>query len=267
MASEIESNTLKIVLVGSGNLAYSLAIAISKSQNQLIQIVSTNFKRGLELSNLTKTEFIPNISNVNTNADLYILAVPDIEISNVAQNLINVRGIVVHTSGSTPVEVLEKICTSDCGVFYPFQTFTYSRALNYSDIPVCIEAKSNSTFELLRSFAFALGAKPIRMDSETRKWLHLSGVFACNFVNHMLSVSYILAQENDIDVALLKPLIFETVNKALEDNPFESQTGPALRGDTGTLKRHYAMLGQLDEELRDLYISLSTSIERLHKEM
>lgn len=262
-----EFTPLNIVLVGSGNLAYSLALAVSNSPNKLLQIISQNTRSGNELAGLAGCEFNTELNSISTGADLCILAIPDGAIAQVATGIKNSNATVVHTSGSTPMVSFSRMGFSNYGVFYPFQTFTFSRAAAYSKLPVCIEASNNQTLELLNSFALSLGAQPVEMDSETRKWLHLSGVFACNFVNHMLSLSQLIAQEKGIDSSLLEPLIKETVFKALEKGPLESQTGPALRGDTETLKRHYMMLGQLDDELRDLYIALSTSIERLHKEM
>lgn len=258
---------LSVALIGSGNLAYSLAHAISKSTNTLVEITSTNAANAIIIAQSTGAKFVEKVSALSANIDLYIIAVPDSAISSVAEQIPLSSGLVVHTSGSTPFSAISKVPSDLRGVFYPFQTFTFGREVDFNGIPLCIESESSETLDILRAFALSLGASPVEMDSDTRKWLHLSGVFACNFVNHILSLSNLIADENEIEFSLLKPLIAETVKKALEGNPFDCQTGPALRGDSETLKRHYAMLSQVDEELRDLYISLSTSIERLHKEM
>ena len=93
--------------------------------------------------------------------------------------------------------------------------------------------------------------------------LHLAGVFSCNFVNHMLAISQMLAEENEFDFKLLKPLVVETIEKALAGNPLDSQTGPAVRGDSETIKKHVALLSRIDDDLRDLYLALSTSILNL----
>lgn len=175
------------------------------------------------------------------------------------------NGIIAHTSGSTPIDVISKYCDNKCGIFYPFQTFSFGRIVAFNGIPLCIEASDKETQNTLFALANSIEANPIEMDTDRRKWLHLSGVFACNFTNHMLALSHLIATENEIDSALLKPLILETVQKALEGNPADYQTGPAIRGDSDTLKRHYVMLSQIDEELRDLYILLSSSIERLNQ--
>lgn len=263
MLSQINAKSLNIVIVGSGNLAYSLAYAISRSSNKLIEISSRNQVNAKQIASLTGAKYVNSLENVSPNAHIYILAVPDSAISEVIKHLPKSKGIIVHTSGSTPIEAISNYSQNSCGVFYPFQTFTYGRIVEFKEIPLCIEASESETQNTLFAFAKSIGANPIEMDSEMRKWLHLSGVFACNFVNHILALSHLLATENEIDPALLKPLILETVQKALEGNPADYQTGPAVRGDSDTLKRHYVMLSQVDEELRDLYIMLSSSIERL----
>jgi predicted short-subunit dehydrogenase-like oxidoreductase (DUF2520 family) len=101
------------------------------------------------------------------------------------------------------------------------------------------------------------------MDAETRKWLHLSGVFSCNFVNHMLAIGQLIAEDNNFEFTLLKPLVLETVQKAMELGPIASQTGPAIRGDSETIKKHVAMLSNVSDDLRELYMSLSSSIWQL----
>lgn len=260
----LKSNSnLSIVLIGSGNLAFSLAHSLAKSAHNLIEIYSRNTSNAQDLSSVTGAKCIEKIENISAHADLYIISVPDGSIPEVVKLLPKVNGAVVHTSGSTPLESISTYISTPCGIFYPFQTFSFGRVTQFEGIPICIEATDEDTYNILSSLASSLGALPVEMDTDMRKWLHLSGVFACNFVNHMLAISHMLAQENDLDPSLLKPLILETINKALEGNPIDSQTGPAVRGDTETLKRHFVMLNQIDEEIRDLYIAISASIERL----
>ncbi|PKP34545.1 MAG: DUF2520 domain-containing protein, partial [Bacteroidetes bacterium HGW-Bacteroidetes-15] len=179
-----------------------------------------------------------------------------------AKLLPKLKGIVVHTSGSTPFSVFSE--TSDnYGVLYPFQTFSKARAISLVDVPFCIEASSGEVSKILFKLAKSLGAKPIEMDSETRQWLHLSGVFSCNFVNHMLTIAQLIAEEKGFSFDLLKPLIKETFAKALEGSPFNSQTGPAMRGDAETIKKHIALLSDIDDDIRELYTNLSSSIWNL----
>lgn len=253
---------LKVVVLGAGNVAFHLARTLISSGHSVIQIVSKSQRKAEELSKVTGCNFVLNVENINADADIYIMAVPDSAISELANSLPKLNGIVVHTSGSTPLGILS-IVSKSYGVFYPFQTFSRTRDLSLSGVPFCIEASSDEVSEVLFNLAKSLGAEPIHMDSQTRQWLHLCGVFSCNFVNHMLSIAKLISEDKGISFELLKPLIAETISKALEGNPLELQTGPAIRGDSETLKKHIAMLSEMDEDVQELYIALSNSIWNL----
>lgn len=253
------SDRFSIVVIGAGNVAYSLVPIINNAGHNVVQVVGRTAENAQELAGLVKSKFTSNLSDIHINADIYILAVPDSAILGLSKSLPKLKGIVVHTSGSTPMSVLSSI-SERFGVFYPFQTFTKGRNVSLQDVPICIEASNDTTANTILYLAETIGARAVRMDSSTRQWLHLSGVFSCNFVNHMLAIAQMLAQEQGFSFELIKPLIRETISKALDDNPIDNQTGPAVRGDSETIKKHVAMLSSVDEAIRDLYTDISQSI-------
>lgn len=251
-------------MLGSGNVATQLTRSLKKSGHTISQVYSRSIDNAKDLARITNCAYTNKKNEIDPSADLYILAIPDAAISSVANSLVGLKGIVVHTSGSTPLSTLKG--TSDhTGVFYPFQTFTKSRDIDLDKVPFCIEANSEEVKEILFKLAKSVGGNPIEMESEMRQWLHLAGVFSCNFVNHMLTISELIAEERGIDFELLKPLVNETIQKALSNKPSLSQTGPAIRGDAETIKRHTALISSLDDELRELYTTISSSIWNLKK--
>ncbi|MFP4557593.1 MAG: Rossmann-like and DUF2520 domain-containing protein [Bacteroidales bacterium] len=253
------SDRFNIVVIGAGNVAYSLVPIINKAGHNVVQIVGRTPENAQELAELVKSKHTSNVSDIQVDADAYILAVPDSAILGLSKSLHKLNGIVVHTSGSTPLSVLSSLA-DNYGVFYPFQTFTKGRDVSLQNVPICIESNNQDTLTMLFRFSESLGARPVKMDSSTRQWLHLSGVFSCNFVNHMLAIAQVIAQEHGFSYNLLKPLIEETISKALNDNPIDNQTGPAVRGDSETIKKHVALLSNIDEDIRDLYTEISKSI-------
>lgn len=257
-----DNQSLNIVIFGAGNVATQLAKSFAVQNHSIVQIVGRSEENAKELATLVNADFTIDISRVNRKADLYILAVPDLSIVELANTIGNLNGLVVHTSGSTPMQVLEQM-SSRYGVFYPFQTFTKGRDANLLSVPFCLEASDADGYYLLYQLAKSLGGDPIEMTSKQRQMLHLSGVFSCNFVNHMLAIAQQLAEESNFDFKLLKPLIAETIEKALQGNPLGSQTGPAIRGDSETIKKHVALLSHIDDDIRDLYLSISNSILNL----
>ncbi len=250
---------LDIVIIGAGNVAFHLSRALQVNGHRIVQVLGRSTKNARELASLLNCEYITNVQEINANAHLYILCVPDSTISQLAKSFPKITGSIVHTSGSTSMGVLSQTA-EHYGVLYPFQTFSKIRKVIFKDIPFCIEANSQEIKKLLFDLALSLEAKPLEMDSETRKWLHISGVFSCNFVNHMLAISYLITQNKGISFQNLKPLVFETIKKAFESNPFDTQTGPAIRGDSETIRNHIALLTSMDEDIRDLYMTMSTSI-------
>jgi len=254
--------SLGIVVFGAGNVATQLAKALDSLGHRIVQIVGRSEGNARELANALHTEYTVDISKLNRQADVYILAVPDLAIVELANNVAKLDGFVFHTSGSTPMQVLEPL-TNRYGVFYPFQTFTKGREANLSGVPFCLEANSSEGYYVMFQLAKSLGGEPLEMTSKQRQMLHLAGVFSCNFVNHMLAIAQQLAEENSFDFKLLKPLIVETIEKALQGDPLGSQTGPAVRGDSETIKKHVALLSLIDDDLRDLYLAISTSILNL----
>lgn len=254
-----------VVLIGAGNLATSLAIALHIAQIPVTQVYSRTIESAKSLALKVGAEPINSIERLQTNANIFIIALPDEVIPHVIVKLAKLSGIVVHTSGSTPISVFDGINAKGYGVFYPFQTFSRSRVIPFDDIPICLEASDDETFNQLNHLARTLSSTVVPMDSEQRKWLHLSGVFACNFTNHMLAVAYRLTAEHNIEFNLVKPLVDETIRKAFEGNPAHFQTGPAVRNDKQTIERHIQMLTVTG--LADLYKELSLSIQNMAKDL
>ncbi len=254
-----------IVILGAGNLSTSLAIELHGAGYKIVQIYSRTYESASVLANKLGAEPIVAIEKIGKEADLYILALPDSVIPKTINELKQVNGIVTHTSGSTPIDILKNCKAKGYGVIYPFQTFSRNRILEFRNIPICIEANNKETLILLESIAKNISTSVIEMNGEQRRWLHLTGVFACNFTNHMLAQAYRIAAENNINFLLAKPLIEETIQKAFEGNPADFQTGPAIRNDLNTIENHLQMLSKMG--LANLYKELSLSIQKMAKKL
>ena len=254
---------MNVVLLGSGNVATNLALALKANGENIVQVFSPNLVNAKELAERISSEPINSFSEIDQTADLYIISVKDDAIAGVARNLKDVDGLVVHTSGTTDIEVLSSE-VKHAGVFYPLQTFSKSREVDFKTIPLCLEASDQHQLEILTQVAEKLSDKVYQLDGEKRKVLHLSAVFACNFTNHLYALSNQILTENDLNFDLIKPLIAETAYKVMSDSPENVQTGPAIRHDENTMNKHLAMLSDLPE-LQEIYQTLSNSIKLAHK--
>ena len=99
------------------------------------------------------------------------------------------------------------------------------------------------------------------LDYETRKIIHLSAVFSCNFLNYLLYISDDLLKTKKIDLSILNPIIYETIRKASEGNIISNQTGPAIRKDFKTIEKHLAILSKnRKKKYIDIYNSITKNI-------
>lgn len=240
----MKDNKLKISLLGSGNVASHLLSA-------------WDGKASVEACSAR------NIDSIPIDADIFVIAVSDSAIEEVAENLRKKLGgsgdfIVAHTSGTTPIDVLRGKF-NDCGVLYPMQTFTKGKALDYQSIPFFIEGSDQETVKMLGGAARLISDKVHEADSLLRRKIHLSSVLACNFVNRLWTLSDSLLKEEGLDISILQPLIRETVDKLSTLSPRDAQTGPARRGDAVTIKAHLDLIAG-NPRLQEIYRLLSENI-------
>ncbi len=247
----------QIVLFGSGNVASHLYKAFSASdQAEVIQVFARQKRKADFVSE--KTEVISDLEKLKS-ADLYLLAVSDSGIAEIASDLKESGILVAHTSGSTDISVLEKF--ENFGVFYPLQTFSKNRDLDYAEIPFCLEANSEANLKQLQKIAAMISKSVLEVDSAQRRALHLSAVFVNNFSNHMFSLGANICSDNELDYNILQPLIKETVSKLDELAPKDAQTGPAIRNDQETIEKH---INALTGEQKLVYQTLTDSIQKFH---
>lgn len=256
---------MRISFMGAGRVAHHLAHVLSQ-HHQIVQIYSRTLATAQTLATQVKATATTNIEELNPEIDLVIIAVSDQAIasviSNVHQQLPKV--LIVHTSGSTDIEVLAQI-HARAGVFYPLQTFSLEREINWSDTPIFVEAKSEDDLVLLAELANQLSTRVYSYTSAQRLSLHLAAVFACNFSNYCYDMAKQVVDAQHVDFSLLYPLILETANKVLNNDPKQMQTGPAMRGDQNILKMHEQMLQKTQrEDLKNIYQLMSQQILQSH---
>ncbi len=252
---------LRIVLLGAGRVASQLAPALHQAGHQLAGIWSRTPAAAAKLAAaLPGTPVLPGLATLPS-ADLYLLAVPDAAIPAVlAQTRFPAGALVAHTSGTVPLSVFGANPAVVGGVFYPLQTFSVGRAVDWGTVPLCVEAATPAAEATLLALANTLSSSVQRVGTPQRQAIHVAAVFACNFTNHLLGISHALLKQQQLPLALLAPLLHETVAKALAYPPFAVQTGPAARHDTPTLVWHRAALAA-HPAWQQVYNALTDSIQ------
>jgi predicted short-subunit dehydrogenase-like oxidoreductase (DUF2520 family) len=232
---------MNIVFLGAGNLATNLAQSLYDHDHTITQVFSRTMKSASELAEKVKAQPIDNVQSIDKNADLYILALKDDVLKQILADLPVSSGVFVHTAGSVNMDIFNE-GFENYGVFYPLQTFNKNRLLNFSEIPVFVEANSEKTLNFLEKLAGQISSRVYRANSDDRLAIHVAAVFACNFTNFMFAGADEILSKHNLPFQTLLPLINETIEKIEQNPPRSVQTGPAVREDYQTISTHHNLL-------------------------
>ena len=250
-----------IVILGAGNVAFHLTRALIENTLNVRQIFNRTLEKAKEIGEANRISYTDKISEIEK-ADLYIIACADSAIEEFSHYIPYDDVLVVHTSGSSPMSVLKGDYRK--GVFYPLQTFSKKRTMRYDNIPFFIEAENPTDLQKLDDLANRISNEVHTLDFPARMQVHMTGVWANNFVNHLYYIAGNICEQNNVPFDVLLPLIQETANKVIEMNPKDAQTGPAKRGDELIINRHLDAL-QDDSRLLQIYQILTDSIKRVYE--
>lgn len=256
---------MKIALIGAGNLATNLGAALKKAGHNVVQVYSRTIESANTLAHQLHCAYTNSIDEIVFGADLYIVAVKDDALESLLERLCKGReeSLFVHTAGSMPLSVFENVA-NHYGVFYPMQTFSKGKLVEFNEIPCFIEAEGKESLEILQSLGRSISNKVYELSSEKRKYLHLAAVFACNFANHCYGIAADLLEKQGIPFDVMLPLIDETAQKVHLLAPNEAQTGPAVRYDENVMGKHESLLNDAPI-FKELYKLMSISIHERSK--
>lgn len=252
----------KIVIAGSGRIAWHLGKRLKAKGLPVSQVVSRTAEHAESLAGILGARWTNDWAEVLADTDWLLIAVRDDAIDEVAAEVSRYipDALATHTSGATPGTVLKPFFKR-YGVFYPLQSFSYDRTPVWSKIPFCVDAQTNEDILFLKKVAKTIGNLVYQVNDEQRAALHVAAVFANNFANHCFTIAEKLLEEKDLSFEMLHPLMEETLAKALLDSPARMQTGPAVRGDEDTVKRHLKLLSN-HPDWQALYEKLTLDINR-----
>ncbi|MFL9834009.1 Rossmann-like and DUF2520 domain-containing protein [Chryseobacterium terrae] len=248
---------MQTVIIGSGNVAYHMAKAFAQNGISLAQIFGRN---ETELQKISSELNIPHSTEKLEDADLYIICVSDNSVEDVSKTITKKNCLVAHTSGSLSKEIL--IGEYRKSSFYPLQTFSKTKDLDYTKIPFFIETENSEDQKILTDLASKISENVMESTHEKRKYIHVTAVFACNFVNHLFARAKEISDAQEIPFDYFLPLINETVQKIGEIDPKSAQTGPAVRNDKRVLELHEQLLR--DESL-EIYKTMNHSIKKMYE--
>lgn len=256
------SSQTSIVFVGAGNLATHLACALAKSGFAITQVYSRTAQSAQVLADKVGASWTTHLGELLPDAAIYMVSLKDDVFINLLPEIVAGRqhALFLHTAGSIPINIW-KDKVERYGVFYPLQTFSKQREVDFSAIPIFLEASDAAVMHTLQQMARLISSRMYEVNSDVRRRLHLAAVFACNFTNHMYTLASDLLKQNELPFEVLLPLIDETAAKVHQLLPEKAQTGPAVRYDEGVMNKHLELLKD-DDAASEIYRLLSKSIHR-----
>ena len=254
----------KISIVGAGNVAYRMALFLQGAGHSIECVFARDIEKAEKVVRALKRSksdaFATNDFAQLPESDITIIAVSDNAIAQVAAQLPHKDAFTVHTSGATPMAVLNQAGLTNVGVFYPLMILSMHKDLDIRLIPYLIEADSLQGTETLKELVNSIKAEYKICDSQQRLQFHTAAIFTTNFLNYSLSLAYEIASP---DFTLLLPSAIESIRKAFLSTPAVSQTGPARRGDTNTIGKHIEVLG--DEKFQEHLEVYNFLTEKIYK--
>jgi len=253
---------MRVVLIGAGRLATQLGLALYKVGHDIVSVYSRTMESAQLLATKLDSRPTDNLDDLPREADVFIIAVKDAVLESVVEKVAQGREdqLMVHTAGSMTMTLFEKRINR-YGVFYPMQSFSKERQVDFLEIPVFLEASDEDSLQTLRILSESISHVVYNLTSEERKYLHLAAVFACNFVNHCYALSAQILEEHGLPFHIMLPLVDETARKVHQLHPKEAQTGPAVRYDENVLERQIQLLAT-HPDMQDIYQQLSKSIHQ-----
>ncbi|MCP4441361.1 MAG: DUF2520 domain-containing protein [Aureispira sp.] len=257
-----------ISIIGAGNVGHHLTLKLHQQGYNIHQVFSRKLPKAQALAKQVNTEACNHVEEINREADIYIVAIKDDGIASMAEQLSFLNQdhkIVAHTSGATPMTVFDGHF-ENFGIFYPLQTFSIQKEVNFEQLPFCIDGSNTQTKATLTQLAQSICPNVYDISDQQRNVLHVTAVMVNNFTNHLFAVAQQICKEQQVPFEILHPLIQETTEKIKHTSPKAAQTGPAIRGDQQTIERHLNFLNAYPN-YQKIYKMLSQSIQDLHKNL
>lgn len=253
---------MRIVIIGSGNVATVLGRKLLDAGHSVLQVLGRNNAHAAALAAELKAVPVSDPQDISGDADLYLVAISDSELPSLSSWLRVADKLVVHTAGSMPMNILDKVSARH-GVLYPLQTLR--REAEPGTIPLLIDASEPASLDTIRQLALSISPQVQQANDEYRSRLHVAAVVVNNFTNHLYALAEEFCRAEGLDFSLLYPLISESAGRLRQHSPSAIRTGPAARNDRETIGRHLSLLARHPELSRFYQFFTENILQRLHQ--
>lgn len=251
--------TSKVYILGYGNLGQHLLKLFLSRGIQVGGVFTSQKLDSVLVPIFPKSQ----VNDILTDQDLIFITTKDDEIQSNINRISNEFVVKLYCSGSMALSTFGNY--HNVGVWYPLYSFSGDIEIDWNLVPVFVEYSDPATQMSLENLNSHLNLNVQFLNSKDRSQLHLSAVFANNFVNACFIGSNTVIEGNEkLRFEYLLPIIQQTVDKLKLSHPMALQTGPAKRGDEVTMLNHLKQLDNFKEEA-DVYIAISKYIKQKFK--
>lgn len=251
---------MRLVFIGSGNMASYFAPGLQAAGHDVVQIYSRKLLHAQFLAEKTGSLATDKLNELIPDADAYILAIKDDALEEVAAQLHFPGKVAIHCAGALPLDVLQPV-SEHRAVIWSLYSVKANNLPKSDQVPLIVEGATPEAVKIAEQLAYSLSANVLLTDFTQRKVLHLNAVFANNFTNHLLTIAQRMCEEHELPFSILHPIIRQTIDQVGHINPSDSQTGPAIREDKSTLAEHLKLL-EGHPEWQQIYKDISDSIKQ-----
>lgn len=255
---------MQVSIIGAGNVATVLGRELCRVNKdnkvyKVAQVYARDAVRAAKLAAELGAEAITDLGRLDGGSDLYLLAVTDEALPEIAARLQLTNQLVIHTAGSVPKAVLQHASTR-YGVLWPMKMIRKDMPA-LGPVTMIVDGSSEEVIRQVEELAAVFTDAIVRADDEMRLKMHLVAAFTSNFSNHLYHLAADFCSAEKIDFGIFYPIIEATVQNLLRQHPAQAQAGPAFRGDLQTEEKHLALLEQYPQA-KQLYRVLSDSIRQ-----
>ncbi len=261
----------KIGIIGTGRVGSSFATA-TYPDGEIVAASSRRPEHRAWLSSqLPNIAIVNEASNVAELADIVFITTSDAAIKPVCDSIPwQPHHNVIHCSGALTLSVLESAVNAGASVagFHPLQTFPgYANPDRLSNIGYAIDCDDKALTAWLQSFADAHDSNTFTIQGETaHAAYHASAVLACGLLAGLVGISAELWQHADIDrdqaLKLLAQILKSTVEAIADDGLPDAISGPYVRGDLETIRKHLKITSDVNPDTSRAYAALA--LAQLH---
>lgn len=237
---------INILISGYGNLGYHIYKALNDCPYLKVKIHSVSSNKSFHKN------FIPDVIWVLKNDE------------NIKKEIFRLKKYFPNALyiSSSAVFDIGKIQNVPIITLYPLGTFSRKNSnIIMQKVPFFLEYGKNITEnhkKITQKLCKAIGIKPMMLNYDERIKLHLAAVFVNNFTNALLHAAKEIAGKKN---KYLVPILKQTLENMKKMNPVQTQTGPAVRGDSNTIRKHLDFLTNWPE-LKKIYLIHTKYIQK-----